>query len=409
MSSGVAYLKLMFMVAVAVILGTALFNAVIDPYGLYRLIDLPRLNTFKARAGQRAKAFKLSVLHRVRPGALILGNSRAEVGFDPQHTVFTGPSSPAVNLGIPGSGINTTVALMHHALSVVQPKVAVIGLDFLDARTGGHPDEDQVERDHLRWAKATIGEPYGVGEHVASLASLDAFLDSLWTVWANRQKYPAGLTDSGFNPMRNYLDIARKQGYHDLFLQRDMENARSYARGPKQIFINGTRSSAYFAAVEELVSMARQNNVRLHFVIYPYHAHIHELFALTGLWQPFEDWKRSLVELLRDQVHVSLWDFSGCNDFTMEPVPQSGDLKTAVRWYWEAGHFKKELGDVILATVLGEKQDVTPARFGVALNIKNVDDHLRQLRESCDSYRARYPQVSAELKHLVRSAVVIDR
>ena len=409
MSSGVAYLKMMFVVATAIILGAALFNVAIDPYGLYGLMDLPGINTFKARAGQRAQAFKLSVLHRIRPSTVILGNSRAEVGFDPHHAVFTESSAPAVNLGIPGSGINTTVALLQHALTVTRPKVAVIGLDFLDARTNGHPDEDQLERDSLRRAKATISERYGISDHVSSLASIDAFLDSLWTVWANRQTYAAGLTASGFNPMRNYVDIVRRQGYHDVFLQKDMENARSYVRGPKQIFVKGTRSSAYFAAVEELVSMARQANVQLHLVVYPYHAHIQELFALTALSQPFEDWKRSLVELLRDQAHVTLWDFSGCNEFTMEPVPPSGDLKTAVRWYWEAGHFKKELGDVVLATVLGENEPFAPKRFGVALNVSNLDDHLRELRENCDSYRTRYPEISTKLESLVRSAGAANR
>jgi len=64
-----------------------------------------------------------------------------------------------------------------------------------------------------------------------------------------------------------------------------------------------------------------------------------------------------------------LWDFSGCHSVTIEDVPASGDLRSEMRWYWEAGHFKKELGDLVLDKVLDhpDPQRKVPAGFGTLL------------------------------------------
>ena len=60
---------------------------------------------------------------------------------------------------------------------------------------------------------------------------------------------------------------------------------------------------------------------------------------------------------------VEVWDFSGLSTETLEPIPDRLDRRTRMKYYWEAGHFKKELGDQIIGRVLGE-----PLNFGVKLD-----------------------------------------
>ena len=46
-------------------------------------------------------------------------------------------------------------------------------------------------------------------------------------------------------------------------------------------------------------------------------------------------------------MDVELWDFTGFSPYTAEQVPRPGDTRTELQWYWEAGHFKKSLGDLL--------------------------------------------------------------
>ena len=47
-------------------------------------------------------------------------------------------------------------------------------------------------------------------------------------------------------------------------------------------------------------------------------------------------------------ANAELWDFSGFSPYADEAVPLPGDTHSEMRWYWEAGHFKKSLGDRLL-------------------------------------------------------------
>jgi hypothetical protein len=49
---------------------------------------------------------------------------------------------------------------------------------------------------------------------------------------------------------------------------------------------------------------------------------------------------------------VRLFDFAQESAVSREPVPPPGDRHTQMRWYWEAGHFKSELGDRLVARMM---------------------------------------------------------
>ena len=409
-----AYLRTWLLVTCAIVLAVALFNLVVDPYGVYRIAEFDGFNRVKARAGQRGSLFKVHALERIRPTSVILGNSRAEVGFDPAHPAFARTGGPAVNLALPGKGLEVSVQFLRHAISLKPPKIAIVGLDFVDARTSGNPQRALHDYQQLsKQMSAPLRDwQRGIADHVDTLASLDALYDAISTIRANRRPNPPELTELGFNPMREYVEIARAEGYYALFLQRDLENAKSYLQGPKDVFVQGSRTSSYFEALRELIASCREAGIELHLVIYPYHAHILELFHLTGLWTPFEDWKRRLVQILQEEaalraaaVSYSLWDFSGYNEFTTERIPERDDRRSQTKWYWEAGHFKKDLGDRILDRILGDPspRQSPGENLGVNLVSSNIEQHLSQVRTGRLLYHRDYPGDTAQLRDLVES------
>jgi hypothetical protein len=208
--------------------------------------------------------------------------------------------------------------------------------------------------------------------------------------------------------MLDYIGHAKREGYGPLFAQRDQENAKSYLRGGKDIIYPSTGTSPDFESIRAVLKKARSMQAQVHLVIYPYHAHILELFHYTGLWGAFEDWKRELVKLVNSEASesgdtVRLWDFSGYNAFTTEGVPDSTDRRTIVRWYWEAGHFKKELGDVVLNRVLGStaKESSNSSDFGVLLSPTNIEAHLQAIRSARANYQREHKDEILRLRSLV--------
>jgi hypothetical protein len=101
-------------------------------------------------------------------------------------------------------------------------------------------------------------------------------------------------------------------------------------------------------------------------------------------------------------MDVELWDFTGFSPYTGESVPPRGDTGTELRWYWEAGHFKKSLGDLLLADMLGTQID--SERWGRRLTGRDLEEHLGDQRAARDDYERKHREDVADLKALVAAA-----
>jgi hypothetical protein len=69
-----------------------------------------------------------------------------------------------------------------------------------------------------------------------------------------------------------------------------------------------------------------------------------------------------------------------------------------MRWYWEAGHFKSELGDRMLDRIFGKPGGIPG--FGILLEPKNVEERIATLRIQETEYMSRHPQDIMELEHI---------
>lgn len=365
------YLSTWFIATALILIAVAATNLVVDPYGIFRLVDQPGFNSIKPAASSHGAMSKAYQLLRVQPKTLILGNSRAEVGLDPNHPAWPQSARPVYNAALPGTGTATSLRYLQHVLAATagkaaaQPTLVLWGVDFMDfltdpgkptpARTANaNADADDTQSMRLMTAPASTRIRQQMRDYAESTLTLGALVDSLTTLANQRNPYSVDLTPQGFNPMRDYIKITADEGYWAVFRQKDLMYDKSFARYPKGIFDASGNTSRHWQDLNEIMRLCRQHGIELRLFTYPYHAHMLDTFAKTGHAPGFELWKRMLTKTLSDEAAASakpayvLWDFSTLNAITAEAVPPKSDRKSTMRWYWEAGHFKSELGGVLL-------------------------------------------------------------
>lgn len=387
------YLALWAAVFGVVVLFVAAVNLLLDPYGVHALLTRQGVNQIKPEAGVHGAMAKAYQVQRVKPRALVLGNSRAEVGFDPDSDVWASELRPVYNLALPGTGPFVSLRYLQHAIAIQKPAVVILGVDFMDFLVAENASlvfgEGPVTAIERRLLVTRSGSPnpdvalQRLEDFASTALSLDALVASGKILLAQRAPYPTNLTPSGFNPMWDYDGIARREGYNVMFRQRDVENAKAYLRRPKGVYIRGTDSSAPLEILRQIIVTCHRNGIELHLVIYPYHAHLLEIFHEAGLWPAFEEWKRALVGHASAAASpgVRVWDFSGYNPVTAEAVPAPGDTVHMTRWYWEAGHFKRALGDAVLRQILSGRDFVDSPLRGVQLTRDNLGSELARIRQ----------------------------
>ena len=372
-----SYLAALALTTTFAVLSVGTVNVLADPYRIFGTTVFTGINVVKPRAQQRRVESKWSQIERIHPRTVILGNSRAEVGFDPESHAWPAGARPVYNFAIPGSGLSDARDQFHQVLKTQKPGRILIGVDFLDFLTT--PDASVAlpsEKKFEGWSR--------VRTKIGALLSLDAFVDSLRTLAAQHDAYAADLSPLGFNPMRDYVRITRSEGYYGLFRQRYLESRQAFARAPKAIR-NAAGIATEFALLEEILDEAVRAGMNVDLVTYPYHGVQLLLFEESGLWPAFESWKRELARVLERYPGVATWEFAVFDDFTRQPIPGPSERPGTSPWYWEPSHFKRELGDRILEIVLNcREMNGCGRRFPTEEGL--LEAHLAEQRRLRDSY-----------------------
>lgn len=372
------------------------FVAVIDPYHLYGFVDSPRLNHVKPLPEQYREQIKLAQATAVRPDLILLGNSRVEVGLDPDSPQVSAHGRTAYNMGLSGTTLAVSERVYGKLREDAAPAaMAVIGVEFLDFLV--KPDQAP--------APAASTEPLPWQWRFDTLFSIKSVSDALHTVRLQQAADPETMTARGQTPLREYNRYARQEGYYSIFQQKAGENAKNLVRKPHNLFVAGTDGSERIDRLRALLDTMARDRTEVHLVIYPYHAQLMAMFEEAGLQSTMEDWKQMLVReagavrARYPNARVNVWDFSGYAGMRCERIPGPGDTRSVTRWYWEAGHFKSTLGERILQRILGGE-----TAFGFRL----AADTLAADRQRIAAERAQcagdYPQVFASARDLIANA-----
>jgi hypothetical protein len=379
----------------------AAFVAVIDPYHLYGLVDSTRLNHVKPLPEQYREQIKLAQAMAVRPDLILLGNSRVEVGFDPDSPQLSARRRTAYNMALAGTRLTVNDRMYSTLRANAAPSsMAVIGVEFLDFLV--KPDSAPAptpSSGSLPWQW-----------RFDTLFSIKSVSDALRTVRLQKAADPETMTQRGQTPLRDYNRYARAEGYYSIFQQKAGENAKNIVRKPHNLLVAGAEGSESVVHLRAMLNTMARDRTEVHLMIYPYHAQMMAMFEEAGLLPTMEAWKQLLVrevDAVRARypgARISVWDFSGYATVRCERIPAPGDTRSTTQWYWEAGHFKSVVGERMLKRILGDEMP-----FGVRLTADNLDANRQRIAVERAQCADAYPQVFAGAHDLIAAARASSR
>jgi hypothetical protein len=391
-------------------LSAATINLVVDPYGLFGTPRISGFNAIKPAASDRVRFVKGYYADRANVRTIISGNSRPEMGLDPLSTCWRLDERPVFNTGIPGASLSQQIQLIEHAAQTSQLRRAFLGLDLVDffvdpnAPSTRRSRGVQVSTAGPNLRVDAVGEANRVyqwrriKDWLTGLFSLETLADSVATI---AQQSVADLADrrpDGFNPARDYWPIIRHEGQAVLFDQKSAEVVRMFSAPGLAVYQGGRPWSSTFDALARFLVWAKANQIQITLFVNPYHADYLAAIKLTGSWDLLEDWKRGLVKVA-SKHGVTLWDFNAIDHRTAEAPPEAGDLKSSLVWFWEPAHYRREYGELMLASMLGRECSPEPApKVGKILTPENIDSHLANQRQDVETYVSGNPSVRQRLR-----------
>lgn len=381
MRSWHAYLRWTLATVFLVVGAVGGLNALIDPLGVFGAPRIAGVNAIKPYLDHHRELARWAAARRVCADTAIFGSSRAEIGFDPENASLRRRGMSAFNHAIPGTRADMSLRQLGWLQAAgCAPGTVILGVEFFDflggtpARADAVPGPQPAPRPGWRFL-------------AESVFSINGLRDSLAAVMQQRARHPASVTERGFNPLDNYVAEVEQAGHYVLFRQRAEENVHSWLRKPPRLRPEGGGLSDDERILDAILARMAGSGASVHLVIYPYHAQIRMMLERLGLGDLFAEWKRLVFALAARHAaggRVEVWDFSGVAPETLEAIPARGDRRTHLKYYWEAGHFKKALGDRMIARMLGEENG-----FGRKLGAGDIDRWL-------DEDRARVRALLAE-------------
>lgn len=395
-----SYLRLLLVTAICTVLLVLLINRLIDPIGLYEGPSIEGVNANKPAFEKHLRLGKAEAVRRSRASTVVLGTSRTEFGVDPEHPGYR--VRPVYNLGLSASNIYESYRFLMHAHTINPLTEVVLSLNF-HMFNSFHREPLNLDTLGLEVSSNGVRENNHWIDNVLKLGTVDMLFSSIETV--RKQSESAHYLPNGMREATNIAVNIKNEGGHRGAFQK---NEMSYFNGIYKNFTFAHNRRDMLDYFSLLLKFVHQNQIVLHIYIHPSHARQLETKAATGLWPLYEEWKRHLVQINEIEAQrlgkppFPLWDFSGYNSLTTEPVPSMGDTQTQMQWYWESSHYKKELGDLVLDRIFNHKEPGRnlPADFGFRLTSGNIEPHLERVRADRKRWRASFPEDVSEIEGL---------
>lgn len=355
------YLRTLLLGTLLLVTGAAGFTAFMDPFDWWGVPRIEGLNARRTGDSEHLAWVKPRQYARGAPwGAVVAGNSRVQLGFDPDAAAWPEALRPVYNFGLPGESFSALVDRLEWTLPKAPPAVLMVGLDLMDFRV--------TAEEWAAWQPGPRTPPSArerTERMLQATLSLDALGAAIAAVPQQRARYPADMSAAGYFAMRHYVPMARRIGQAALFEQRNRANFANYIALPKTVRWPGPGGSDAWAALDRLKALADTNGIRLIVFTYPYHRDLLLGLDRAGLSPALADFRLAVAQWSQARG-VEAWDFTRLNDRTMVPVPEPDDRATLLEDYWEAGHFRAAMGERMVAAMLSGQ---VPPGFGARLDV----------------------------------------
>ncbi|WP_428088233.1 hypothetical protein [Candidatus Thioglobus sp.] len=349
------WISVWFVAAIVTLLLVGTLNYIISPYNSpYR--RLSEINYFSLAKLLVIKTFQVDQLEYK---GLVLGGSRAEFGFSPEHDYFIKPS---YNYGSPGSSVYDTKLKLKHAIKTNNIKQVVYVADY---GTFILKKQSQVPKDL-----------FADGQKYFYLFSTDTLINSFKKIFKTGA-YP--VLSNGqrehFHRQKNVNEAGSHAKYFAIY--------KDFYKGYYPAYQYQDTKKNSFDDFEELIEICYKNNIKLDVVFGPSHVVMWEILNDTISYSKWLKWKKDVVlsmQKVSDRFNKDpyrLFDFSVYHKLTTENVPT--DLKAQMKYHWEPSHYKSALGEIVLNRLIGESKF---KEFGVELNIDNIESHLNNQKNN---------------------------
>jgi hypothetical protein len=401
-----SYPKRFFAVAGALLLLVISVNLIVDPYNTSQLVHIKTFNLAKPREWDYARLKKPFDVWGRHYDGVAFGTSQVERGIDPSYTSLTRNRISLYNFGLSSLRIYETALLLGYVAETSDVKFALVMLDFSRYLPPRQPDQGALPKD---WSLARL-----VGDYLKTLISRTALADSWLTLRRNVLGFPPGSPShlpTGLLDLPSFFDTWGWPDYRLVFDQTDSTYLNSQYSDMLSAQDRLRRSGFDHAALAEVLRVARTRHIQLHFFIPPNHVREMEVIWFLGLWPLFEQWKTELVCALEAEAQTAgavpfpLWDFSGWNAITTEPVPPAGNA-TRMTWYYDSFHFTPRAGSAILNRILflDDSEFSALEDFGTLRTSRDFAHQSAQMLEARAAYISRHPEVRQEIAALYRGS-----
>jgi hypothetical protein len=260
----------------ACLLGAGL-NYLVDPYGLFGTRRIAGFNELKPASTERVRVTKPYMASRVRSTVVIGGNSRPEIGIDPQSACWGKADQPVFNMGVPGADVFMQTRYVQHAVERGKSRRILFGVDFLDFLVDTGQPAGSVDWRLLgksfdgRLGPDTRPSLQKLEDAASGLFSLAALADSVTTIAAQGDAHAATRREDGFNPGLDYVPIIRSEGQSVLFAQKNREVRELLRRQNLGVLDAEGRHGRPLDALRRFLQWADAEGVEVVLFVNPYH------------------------------------------------------------------------------------------------------------------------------------------
>lgn len=360
------YLALVLSLSSISLLSIAGINVLEDPYAIRCLERDSLLNA--SRADRAMHAHQLACR---QPRRVLLGTSRAVHGLRASHW-----APDAYNTALSGATLHEMRRYLEHASAVAPVEEAVVMLDLASIINpaqvrSGFSERRLINRD------ARIPDAWTLPlDSLSTFLSLATLRSTIKLNWYRHKHLKGGIS---YNLQGDALDHGGRlitptpPGLASSMAAHETEYAislwRKYTVRPA-----AEKEQIYQRSMDDLraiIVFARRSDIRLTLAFSPTHAWHSHVLALAGLWELQGRIRRDVVAAVGGGEAIEIFDFQSFSDVSDELVPSDANGK--MKWWYDGGHYRPEVGDRILAALLGRDdplphERLTPSTVEPAVN-----------------------------------------
>ena len=381
--------------AILVVVGcVGLFNRIVDPYGYFRDVEIVGFNANKPKAVGNERLVKPAWVAKLKPEAVIVGNSVAEIGLPPTHRGFTKDGSLIpFNLAMPRATWKDTYCLAMFVMRQAPVQRMVVAVSGTD--------------EEVCPADAILGQA-DYGKLLFSRAAFDA---SRETVRLQHQR--ASMTREGlwyFDRYDDRLQTDEDQVAKNFAVVMHGALCASVTVSPGEL----DRGRLHKAAVarnqgmglRNLIRLALEKQVELILLFSPTHVLMSEAQRRCQGPEGYWNWVWQVVSIAAQETgsnsrQIQVWEFADYAPINGERIHAGKAARD--RLWQDLVHFNEEVGVAAFDAIYSGGP-----RYGARIAVENFDELVARREDERRQFLADNPWLPEELDEIVRRARSLD-